>query len=226
MGIFWPMGEVLASDLAPADKRVREMGRYSVAMALGVLIGPSVGGFVVQISGYSSLFVISSAVIGVSLLQSVRWVLPAYSKKNQNIPRSQNSAGNVHIVRGIVPIYMMLVCYGVVWGLLTSIFPGYANSIGINAALIGFLFSAFGMTRIFSLVTAHRYLKFGERRMLVVVSSMILAGILILAGFPNFVTFLIGIMLIGGGVGVVFPITISLVSRQFPEGKRGAAMGS
>lgn len=226
LGIFWPMGEALASDFAPQDKRVREMGRYSIAMALGVLAGPSVGGFVAQILGYHNLFIISSAVIGVSLLQSILWVLPAYSKKNQNTPQSQRSVGNMHIVRDILPMYMMLICYGVVWGLLTSIFPGYANSIGINAALIGFLFSAFGMTRIFSLATVHRYLKFGEKRMLVAASSTIFVGILIIAGSPHFVTFLMGIMLIGGGVGVVFPITTNLISRQFPDEKRGAAMGS
>jgi MFS family permease len=202
------------------------MGRYSIAMALGVLAGPSVGGFVAQILGYHNLFIISSAVIGVSLLQSILWVLPAYSKKNQNTPQSQRSVGNMHIVRDILPMYMMLICYGVVWGLLTSIFPGYANSIGINVALIGFLFSAFGMTRIFSLATVHRYLKFGEKRMLVAASSTIFVGILIIAGSPHFVTFLMGIMLIGGGVGVVFPITTNLISRQFPDEKRGAAMGS
>jgi MFS family permease len=37
---------------------------------------------------------------------------------------------------------------------------------------------------------------------------------------------LLGIMLIGGGAGVVFPIMISLISRQFPEDSSGAAVGS
>jgi MFS family permease len=226
LGIFWPMGEALASDFAPPNRRVREMGRYSIAMVLGVLVGPSVGGFVAQLLGYPDLFIISSAVIGVSALLSVLWVLPAYSKKDRDTSESQGSVGNLHIVRGILPMYMMLISYGVVWGLLTSIYPGYANSIGINAALIGFLFSAFGVARIFSLATAHRYLKFGEKRMLVGASLTIFVGLLIIAGFPHFVTFLMGIMLIGVGVGVVFPITINLISRQFPDEKRGAAMGS
>lgn len=224
LGIFWPMGEALASDLAPVDRRVQEMGRYSIAMALGVLIGPSIGGFIIQILGYQNLFIISSAVIGVSLLQSVLWVLPVYPKQNSR--HSQNSEGNMRIIRGIFPMYMMLICYGVVWGLISSIYPGYANSIGISATLIGFLFSAFGITRIFSLATAHRYLKFGAKRVLVAVSLMIFSGILIVARFPNYVTFLFGMMLIGGGVGVVFPIAVSLISHQFSDEKRGAAMGS
>jgi MFS family permease len=37
---------------------------------------------------------------------------------------------------------------------------------------------------------------------------------------------LLGIMLIGGGTGVIFPITISLISRQFPEDSAGAGIGS
>ena len=224
LGIYWPIGEALASDLAPADRRVREMGRLSIATGMGLLIGPAVGGFVVQTLGYRNLFIISSAVIGVSLLQSVLWVLPAYP--NRNTRNSSNSDGNLHIIKGILPVYMMLICYGVVWGLIGSIFPGYANSIGISALLIGYLFSAFGITRIFSLATAHRYEKFGEKRLLVTVSLMIFFGILIIAGFHYFITFLIGMMLIGGGVGVVFPNTISLISHHFPDEKRGAAMGS
>ena len=224
LGIFWPMGEALASDLAPADRRVREMGRYSVAMALGLLIGPSVGGFVVQTFGYTDLFIISSAIIGLSLLQSVLLVRPLYPR--QNSTRSENSYGNVHIIRSILPLYLMLICYGVIWGLISSIFPGYMNSIGINVLLIGYLFSAFGITRIFSLATVHHYLNLGEKRILVGAASMIFLGILILAGFHHFITFLIGMMMIGGSVGIIFPITTSLISHRFPDEKRGAAMGS
>jgi len=224
LGIYWPMGEALAADLAPANRRVQEMGRYSVAMAFGLLIGPSIGGFVTQTFGYKNLFIVSSAIIGISLLQSVLLVLPLYPK--QESARSENSDGNVRIIRGIFPMYLMLICYGVVWGLISSIFPGYVNSIGMNALLIGYLFSAFGVTRIFSLATAHHYLRFGEKRMLGVASSIICLGILILAVFPYFITFLIGMMLIGGSVGVVFPIASSLISHQFPDQKRGAAMGS
>ena len=224
LGIFWPMGEALAADLAPADRRVREMGRYSVALAMGLLIGPSVGGYVAQTFGYTNLFIISTAVIGISLLQSVLWVLPLYPR--QEPARSENNDGNVRIISGIFPMYLMLICYGVVWGLISSIFPGYVNSIGINALLIGYLFSAFGVTRIFFLATAHRYLKFGEKRMLAIAASIIFLGILILAAFPYFITFLIGMMLIGGSVGVVFPIASSHISHHFPDEKRGAAMGS
>jgi MFS family permease len=68
--------------------------------------------------------------------------------------------------------------------------------------------------------------RFGEKRTLVSISLMISAGILVLGVLPNFPTFLLGIILIGVGAGVIFPITISLISRQFPEESVGAGMGS
>ena len=120
----------------------------------------------------------------------------------------------------------MLLCYGVVWGVITSIFPGYANSVGISAAFIGFLLSIFALARIFSYATAHWYLRFGERRTLVFISLMIFAGLFTLAVLPSFLGFLVGMMLIGGGVGVFFPIAISLISRHFPVERAGIAVGS
>lgn len=224
MGAFWPTAETMVTDLGQLDKRVKEMGRYSIAMALGLLVGPLIGGVVIEYLGYFSLFLISSATIGVSLLQVVIWIVPTYP--NRQPRRSHKSSGNMLIVSKLWPWYMMLLCYGVVWGLITSIFPGYANSVGISTALIGFLFGVFGMTRIFSYATAYRYLSFGEKRTLIFISIIIFAGMLTLSVVPSFFAFLLGIMLIGGGVGVFFPIMINLISRHFPDERSGAAMGS
>jgi len=132
----------------------------------------------------------------------------------------------MRILRQLLPLYMMIVCYGVIWGLITAIFPGYANSIGISAVLIGLLFSAFSVARIFSYATAHRYSGFGEMRTLLCVSLVIFVGLLTIAIFPTFPAFLAGVMLIGGGVGVVFPVTINIVSRNFPGERASAAVAS
>lgn len=224
MGAFWLTAEIMVTELAPVDQRVKGMARYSIALALGALIGPLVGGLVIEEVGFVDLFIVSLVVIGVSLAQTAMWVIPGYRKRESS--PSQVYSGNLPAFRRLFPWYMMLLCYGAVWGLITAIFPGYANSVGISAVFIGILFSAFGVTRIFSYATAHRYLKFGERRALLSISLMIFAGILTLAVLPHFLAFLVGMMLIGGGVGVVFPITISLISRHFPVEKMGIAIGS
>ena len=224
LGAFWPTAEAIVTDLTPIDKRVREMGRYGIALVLGVLIGPLIGGILIERLNYSYLFVSSSAVIVVSMMQTIIWVVPSYPSGKASHP--QNISGNLHIIRKLIPWYIMIICYGAVWGLITSIFPGYAHSAGISAIFVGLLFTGFALGRIFSYATAHRYLRFGEKKTLVCSSLMISVGILVLGVLPSFPSFLLGIMLVGGGAGVVFPIAISLISRQFPEDSSGAAVGS
>jgi len=224
MEAFWVIAEIMVTDLSPIEARVREMGRYGIALVLGVLIGPLIGGLVTESFGYVSLFIISAVVIGVSTVQAVVWLVSGYTA-TETLP-SQSFSGYMPILKRLLPLYMMIVCYGIIWGLVTAIFPGYANSIGISAVLIGFLFSAFSVARIFSYATAHRYSRFGEMRTLLFVSLVIFVGLLTIAIFPTFLTLLVGIMLIGGGVGVVFPVTINIVSRNFPDEQTSTAVAS
>jgi MFS family permease len=223
-GAFWLTGEILVTELAPSRLRVKDMGKFGIALALGALIGPIVGGLIAQVVGYFDLFMFSFAVIALALALTVLRVVPGY-KKNVT-QKSEGYAGNLGVFRRLLPLYMMLLCYGVVWGVITSIFPGYANSVGISAVLIGILFGAFGVTRIFSYATAYRYLRFGERTLLVLTSLMIFAGLLTIGVVSHFIGFLVGVILIGGAVGIVFPVSVSLVSRHFPAERTGVAVGS
>jgi MFS family permease len=224
MEAFWMIAEIMVTDLSPTEARVREMGRYGIALVLGVLIGPLLGGLVIESFGYVNLFIISTVIVGVSTVQAIVWLVPGHTA-TKTLP-SKSFSGYMRIVKQLWPLYMMIVCYGIIWGLITTIFPGYANSIGISAVLIGFLFSAFSVARIFSYATAHRYSRFGEMRTLFFVSLVIFVGVLTISIFPTFVTLLVGIILIGAGVGVVFPVTIDVVSRNFPGERASAAVAS
>ena len=224
MEAFWVTAEIMVTDLAPVEARVREMGRYGVALVLGVLIGPLIGGVVTQSFGYINLFIISTVVIGVSTVQALVWLVSGY-RGTETLP-SQSFSGYIRIFKRLLPLYMRIICYGIIWGLITAIFPGYANSIGVSAVLIGFLFSAFGVARLFSYATAHRYSRFGAKRTLLFVSLVIFVGLLTIAIFPMFLPLLVGMMLIGGGVGVVFPVTIDIVSRNFPDERATTAVAS
>ena len=224
MEAFWVIAEIMVTDLSPTEARVKEMGRYGIALVLGVLIGPLIGGLVTESLGYLNLFIISAVVIGVSTVQALVWLVSDYTATETLPP--QSFSGYTRILRQLLPLYMMIVCFGVIWGLITAIFPGYANSIGISAVLIGLLFSAFSVARIFSYATAHRYSRFGEMRTLLCVSLVIFVGLLTIAIFPTFPALLAGVMLIGGGVGVVFPVTINIVSRNFPGERASAAVAS
>ena len=222
-GFFWPAAEVLVVELAPYDKRVREMGRFSVAWASGFLLGPFVGGFIVEDLGYVSLFIISSLVISLAILINVFWLIPSYKPKN-SVPR--NFSSSIVIVRALFPWYLMTICYGIIFSVILTIFPGYANLVGVSPAMIGLLFTVFGIARVVIFATTERFQRFGERRTVSVASALIASAMLVLVIFPTFPGFLAAMSILGVSLGVIFPLSISVIARNFPHEKLGVAVGS
>ncbi len=222
-GFFWPSAEVLVTDLAPVEKRVREMGYYSVAWASGFLIGPLIGGYIVQSFGYVALFTISTVLIAIALVFTVVWVAPGYRPKIEMRP---DFSGSGSTIRKLASWYLMILCYGVVFSVIATIFPGYANSVGVSPAIIGLFFTVFGISRIVIFATSERYARLGEKRALLFSSVILATGVLIIGVFSNFPAFLVSSILVGGSFGVIFPLTISLISRHFPNERLGVAVGS
>jgi MFS family permease len=217
---LWPTAEVLVVDLGPKEDRVKEMGTYSVAWGSGFLIGPAIGGVLVRTLGFINLFLISFLLILVAFLQAVLGVVP-YAK-----PLQKFAPEKVKVMRQLFPWYVLIACYGMIFSIVTTIFPGYANSVGITAELIGILFAIFGISRVAVFATIQHYLSFGEARALILVSLMITGSILTLAVFPSFFPFLLAVMVLGASFAIIFPISISVISRNFPPERAGAAIGS
>ncbi len=223
LGFYYPTVEVVVTDLAPLDRRVKEMAWYSAASTIGLLVGPIVGGMIIQEFGFLRLFVFSSVILGFAFIQTIIWVVPSYPKRDSVAP---NFSGIMRTFRKLLPWYLMIGCYGIVYSVMTTIFPGYANSIGVNTTLIGVLFGSFGLGRIFAYVTSERYVMLGEKKALLFASLLMAVGIVVVGVYPTFIVFLTAILVIGGSSGIVFPLTINLISRHYPEDKLGAAVGS
>ena len=219
---LWPSSEVLVIDLVSEAERIKEMGVYSVSWGAGFLVGPLVGGFVIQLFGFIILFAASSLLIFFAFLQTLIYILP-YRVKSRVLEKPVNWA---YVKTQLLPWYILVVCYGMIFSTITSIFPGYANSIGVGAQLIGVLFAAFGLSRLGVFATLERYLRVGERKALMLASILIAGCVLILGVFPSFFAFLPTIIVLGGCFGILFPVCISLISRIFPPAKAGAAVGS
>jgi len=222
-GIFWPSSEILVADLTPLDERVREMGWYSVAWASGFLLGPSIGGVVVQRSGFVWLFFASAMLIAFAIVPDLLWLVPGYQRKTA---APKDFSGSLSTIRILLPWYMISFCYGIILSVVVAIFPGYANSVGVVPEMIGLLFTAFGISRVFVYAASGRFVRVGEKKVLSFASGTLAAGMLAIATVPNFGTFFMALVVIGGGLGVIFPVTISLISRYFDDRRLGVAVGS
>lgn len=226
-GTFWPMADVLAAELATFDALVREMGSYCIIWGAGLLMGPFLGGYVIQMFGFTWLFMFSGLVLSAALATVVLFFARTY--RRQTAKGAVTAKTDPGSIRKAVPLYMILIFYSVVMGVIDTMLPGYASSEGLMPTMIGVVFTSFGIARVvmFAMFAmSEEYSRVRVRRALSIASAILTLGILAIAVFPNFFGFLLVAVLIGGSAGMVFPLTYSLVSVFFPEKKMGAAMGS
>jgi MFS family permease len=224
LAFFWPITETLVLDLSRKEERVKEMGRYSISWGSAFLIGPFLGGIIIQTVGYFALFMASSALSLISLVGVVALILPRQNADFGTVttPRVRRQ---FNIVRRLFPWFCLLVCYGLIFGVVSSIFPGYANSVGLSAVLVGVLFTAFGIARLVGYAYTDRYVHFGERKALGLSSLLLAVASVLIILFPTFLAFLIALAMVGGCFAVIFPLSIGLISRHFSESELGAAVG-
>jgi len=219
---YWPITEILSLDLADRGKRVKEMGLWGVAWGTAFLIGPALGGVIVQEFGFVKLFVVSAAFVMFAFIQSI--TIPPYARQTGSHAVSVLEA--FRMMRKLLPWYVWVLFYGMLFTIIATILPGYASSVEISAILIGGLFTVFGLARILGYVASERLLRFGERNVLAIVSLLMAAGCLIVAFFPSFSGFLPAIIIFGGCFAIGFALSIGLVSRHFLDEQAGAAVGS
>jgi len=225
LSFFWPTTETLVLDLSRKEERVKEMSRYSVSWGSAFLIGPFLGGVIIQNFGFFTLFVISCVLSLSSLLVVIVLISPKQSlaERSEGLTKVKEQ---LRVVKQLLPWYGLLVCYGLIFSIVSSIFPGYANSIGVGAVLVGVLFTAFGIARVATYATSEHFLHFGgERKALGLVSLLLAVAMVLIILFPTFNVFLIAIPLMGGCFAILFPLSIGLISRHFSESQLGAAVG-
>ena len=223
LAFFWPSSEVMVLNLVPKERRLKEIGLYSVFWGSALLIGPFVGGVIIQNFGFFDLFLMASMLMVFAFAQTILLVIPRYVKeKTQTLTISRG----FHFTKQLLPWYLLIGCYGAIFTIISSIFPGYANSFGVNAVLVGVIFTAFGISRVVVFATEKHYLHFGDKKVLLIVSLMISLSTLALALLPGFSTFLVALIVLGICFAIVFPFSINLLSRYFPTERTGIAVGS
>ena len=228
LSFLWPTAEVLVIDLSSMKNRVKEMGTYSVVWGTGFLIGPALGGVLIPTLGFTSLFLLSSILILIGFVQALVGIVPHVKprEKTLGIVPTFTISGLKSSARKLWSWYFLIALYAMIFGVVTTIFPGYANSVGVTAELIGILFTAFGVSRIAVFATIQHFVRLGEARVLTLVSLTISGAVVVIAMLPQFFAFLPAIIILGVGFAVIFPISISLISRSFTAERSGVAIGS
>lgn len=211
------------------DTRDRNFGYYGLWVSVGGLVGPILGGYLVDQWGHHAAFGGSAVLALFSAV--VCWTLPAHHRRHSDDPMSGTSQalGSAWLMlrdRSISMVMLVSAFLMVAYSLRQSFFPLYLQSVGFSTTLIGAIMSFNSLCQIGTRPT----LGIASRRIGPV--GILRLGILLTAVgtlMTPFLTSLWAVALAYGLVGVaqgyMQPLTMSFISGQAAAGKKGVALG-
>jgi MFS family permease len=222
--LFWPSAEVLISTNSAPDRRVKSISTFIAAWILGFMIGPLIGKLVLDSFDYIMLFHLAAAVMAAGIVPSLllrRYGWPAVQKDLEVRART------VQIVREVAvhpTLSSVILYYAVTFGVVLAVLPAYMNEASLTSQDIEILFFMFGISRFATLMLVPRISRYGFLALALAVSATAIAMLLAFA-FTSFLSFAVGIALVGLATSIFYPVTFSLVTRDTPSGQIGAKLG-
>lgn len=221
-GLTWGVttisGSTIAVDIIPAEKRGEGIGYFGLSTTLGMSIGPVMGLLLIQHHfGYTVMFSAGILVSVISLVCASMMKLPRLLA-GANIQLSMHTLFDKKSVLPSVNLLIIMTSYG---GLLSFI-ALYGREIGIqNTSLFFLVFSVgIGVSRF---TAGKSFDKHGPKNILTVCLSLLITGFLVLVLVANAVGFYAAALIMGFGIGVVFPVFQAMINNMADINRRGAA---
>lgn len=214
----------LVVDLSPPKQRGEIVGYMSLAVPVGMAVGPALGGILEVSQGYVFLFLLAAGLGFISLLlaSGVRG-----GKYQEGIEMSEvsdlpeRSFWRLLASPSLNVPAAILLLIGLVFGALVSFLPLYLRAIDLNLNA-GTFYAAAAIASFIARVTCGKASdRFG--RGIFITGSLICYGtsmlLLSLTGSPQ--DFLLAAILEGMGSGVLIPLIIALISDRCQPQERG-----
>lgn len=228
-----PASRAYIADVTTPEERLKAMGHLGAAIALGIILGPAIGGILSQ-GGLALPFFVSAAVAFVNFLLVILFLPESIKQKSKKaIDLTKTFLGNfAHIYRGLKGSLAALFILAFVWSFAFS-----NNSISVpllgmekfnlSVISIGMLFTVMGlisaMTQIFLLTKITSFL--GERSTALIGLAMMALGFVSMPFLPSQIIFLyIAIAVAGLGSALSRPVITALISKETPD-EQGKTMG-
>ncbi|MGK7893245.1 MAG: MFS transporter [Xenococcus sp. (in: cyanobacteria)] len=215
----------LVVDFAPRLQRATLIGYMNLVVPLGMGFGPALGGFLVALSGYQLLFVVSASCGLISLMLASK-----LKKKSQSVSPSRVKAlPNKHRSSfwqlaqdpALVIPSIILLLIGLVFGALITFLPLYVRDLQLDFN-VGFFYS---MTAVSSFAIRLVIGQFADRygRGLAISSSLVcyLVSMALLAIADNSFILLCSALIEGLAGGIAIPMILALISDRSDKQEQG-----
>lgn len=221
-GLTWGVttisGSTIAVDIIPTAKRGEGIGYFALSTTMGMSVGPVVGAFIIHHGGYSELFFSALFISLTSLIMAYLIRLP----KKLTIKRDiEFNVHNLFHKKSVLPSINLMVIMTTYGGLLSFI-ALFGREIGIENTSLFFLIFAIGIA-VSRVTSGKTFDRKGPQGILTLCLSLMIVGFPWLALGHNAIAFYSSALIIGFGIGVVFPTFQTIVNNLANSENRGAA---
>ncbi len=218
---FYTGAASVINDLAPEERRGEAISYFSLALFLGIGLGPVVGELVLEQFSFDAVWVVAA----VAALAAGVIGIPLPDTRPEGAAEASAAGPRRFIHRAALLPGTVLAAN--IWGLatFTSFVPLYALEIGMKGsrfifvlhAVIAFLIRAFG---------ARIPDKLGPGRSGRAALTLVAAGMLVIGLWSEPAGLLLGTAIYSIGHSLAFPAMMTLAIRGAPASERGAVVGT
>lgn len=214
----------LVADIAPAHNRGEVIGYMSLVTAIGMAVGPALGGFLQAGAGYTALFLLSSGLGFVGLLCTSQLLNPPTDSKQQRDGTSNQFWRLLGNPRIRIPALVLLLV-GLAFGTLSTFVPLYIKSAGVD--LNAGLFYTAAAIASFSvrIITGRASDRYGRGLFITISLIFYTLSMLMLWTANSAVAFLVAAIVEGSGAGMLFPMVAALIADRSLLQERGRLFG-
>ncbi|BFM40110.1 MFS transporter [Synechocystis sp. LKSZ1] len=213
----------LVVDLAPFKQRGELVGYMSLAVPVGMALGPALGGYCVEWAGYTTLFVLAAGLGLLSFLCTlpIQEHSPTRLESDAHLQSPSRTIWQLLTSPSLLVPSLVLLLVGFVFGNLATFLPLFIREIQLNLNT-GLFYSTAAVASFISRVWTGRASDFYGRGVFITGSLLAyLASMLILSGVSTINWFLLAAILEGIGGGILIPMTIALISDRSSAQERG-----
>jgi MFS family permease len=216
-GTVYTAGAAWLVSLCPAARRGRVVGLYGIYMWLGITLGTLIGTVIMRVVGFSGVWGMCAAV-GAAGFASV------VIKKTPQRPEAASARHSILPAAAVIPgIALSLAALG--YAALAAFVSLHMLARGVANGIAAF--DAFGFTYIgVRLFIGNIPDRLGPRKVAFWSALVEAVGLVIVGLAANLLTVIIGGLIIGAGLSLLFPSLALVVINRAHQSQQGAALGA
>ncbi|MGM0846206.1 MAG: MFS transporter [Bacillota bacterium] len=214
-----------AVDVVPNSRLGEGMGYYGLSITIGMIVAPSLGIYLFQVTSFSNLIYISTAlgIIALILLSTVHYHTPQSVKETKKEQLKFSYMGSLVEKSSIYPaIITMIATFG--YGSIVTFIVIFGEERGIDQIFLFYLFNAI-MASLARPIAGKWFDEKGPIGLVLWCTGITFIGMWVLSFAHSNLLIIIAGILFGLGFGSLIPTLQSWVLSKTPANRRGVANG-